>query len=115
MKTYQAMAVARNSETLNVVARVQLYAHNDRLRVEKMIENAGENYQFVFDALTNLMPGVIVTAEMGVNDRLVDALWLAYDALEKSLPAAKVLPALERHHQAYQAAREALQEMGVVL
>lgn len=61
---YEVWLHARHPKTLETVATVRVYAHEDRLRAEAVLENAQADHQPLALALLQVHPGALVNAEM---------------------------------------------------
>ena len=61
---YQVWLHARHPKTLETVATVRVYAHDDRLRAEAVLENAQADFQPLVLELLRVHPGALVNAEM---------------------------------------------------
>ena len=61
---YQVWLYARHPKTLETVATVRVYAHEDRLRAEHVLENAQADHQPLVLELLRVHPGALVNAEM---------------------------------------------------
>jgi len=61
---YEVWLHARHPKTLETVATVRVYAHDDRLRAEAVLEHAQADFQPLVLALLQVHPGALVNAEM---------------------------------------------------
>lgn len=61
---YQVWLHARHPKTSETVATVRVYAYDDRLRAEAVLENAQADHQPLVLALLQVHPGALVNAEM---------------------------------------------------
>lgn len=67
---YQVWLYARHPKTLETVATVRVYAHDDRLRAEAVLEHAQADFQPLVLEILKAHPGALVNAEM---------VWQAHD------------------------------------
>lgn len=65
---YQVWLHARHPKTLETVATVRVYAHDDRLRAERVLETAQADFQPLVLELLRAHPGALVNAEMRHGD-----------------------------------------------
>lgn len=61
---YQVWLHARHPKTMETVATVRVYAHDDRLRAEAVLENAQADFQPLVLEILRVHPGALVNAEM---------------------------------------------------
>lgn len=129
---YQVWLHARHPKTLETVATVRVYAHEDRLRAEAVLENAQADHQPLVLALLQVHPGALVNAEMVqqihdetlVHRQVLGAGWSAVIDALRSIAAFGDKYASEKltltgsygHFDepgAVQTAREALAQIGI--
>ena len=61
---YEVWLNFRHPKTLEQVAAVRVYAHEDRLRAERVLENAQADFAPLVLAILQVQPGALVNAEM---------------------------------------------------
>lgn len=64
MQNYKVWLRARDPKTLEVVASVRVYNHEDRLAAEKVLETAQTRLQMLVLQLLHVHPGAVVSTEM---------------------------------------------------
>jgi len=71
---YEVWLHFRQPKTLETVALVRVYAHDDRLRAEAVLENAQADFQPLVLSILQVQPGALVVAEMRLwTDNLTSA------------------------------------------
>lgn len=61
---YEVWLNARHPKTLESVATVRIFAHDDRLRAENVAENAAEDFAPMVSLLRTWQPGAVVSTEV---------------------------------------------------
>ena len=69
MQNYKVWLRARDPKTLEVVASVRVYNHEDRLAAEKVLETAQTRLQLLVLQLLHVHPGAIVSTETELPER----------------------------------------------
>lgn len=65
---YQVWLNFRHPKTMEVVAEVRIYCHDDHLRAEAVLENAQADFQPLVLAVLQVQPGALVNAEMRLEN-----------------------------------------------